>query len=292
MRELVAEVAGRQFPAAFQRGEGTQRRRAARGLGASSPSRERRRFDRLAAFADRAPQAVAGVAVPTHVQVQCLEEGRWILPFLPQRLRIGDDGAGRIPGLTPLRLYAFTWLAGGTLLGRLARRLCWSFHWDHARNSSSAAARRAKGPFPLALARGFRQPLSRLAFARAGEQPAVTLGPAAFAAPSGATPAGRLWAPPAARRRLPPAPCAGSCAGFIVMSARPAGAQDLGLRPRRTSDRLPPSFGRAPPRRQIVPRRPAAGSPRSRPSVCTPGLADGQGRRRALRLRPAPRRQT
>jgi len=47
-------------------------------------------------------------------------------------------------------------------------------------------------------------------------------------------------------------------------------AAGLGRRPRRASDRLPPSFGRPLASLQPGPREAGA-------SACTPGLADGQG---------------
>jgi len=123
----------------------------------------------------------------------------------------------------------------------------------------------------------------RLAFRRAcapsasGEPPAVTLGPAAFAAPSGATLRAGLGLPPGPRRRFPPRAVRGLLAGFILVG---------GLAAARL--RAPPSarFGSA--SAQLRPlARPAAGSPRSRPSACTPGLADG--RRGQARLCAWPR---
>jgi hypothetical protein len=76
---------------------------------------------------------------------------------------------------------------------------------------------------------------------RCREQPAVTLGPAACAAPSGAAPQATLG-----RRRLLGAASRHALARAPVQASflpRPL-AGGLGRRPRRTSDRLPPSFGR------------------------------------------------
>ncbi len=115
-----------------------------------------------------------------------------------------------------------------------------------------------------------------------GERPAVTLGPVALRrAPTGVTPWARIGPPgrstarPAVQRQARPvaqAPCS------LLPYTALARGRGLGLRPRRASERLPPSFGPpAGPARsnrragalQPVPREAAR-------SACTPGLADGQ----------------
>jgi hypothetical protein len=162
----------------------------------------------------------------------------------------GDKGKQRQPGGMTPRLAD---LAIGP--GQGVERPC----------TDPARRRRGHGFSPAACAAGFT---------RTGERPAVTLGPAAFAAPAGATPGGQALA---CRRPLDAASRhalgAGSCAGFILRRGGrwPRG---LGLRPRRASDRLPPSFG--PGRDSRVARAGKALQPG--PREAAPPLAPPKGR--------------
>ncbi len=157
---------------------------------------------------------------------------------------------------------------------------------DHAELTCGFASRRQTPAGGEAGPRVLSQPAPQRPLC--GERPAGVLGPAACcgsygSAPSGACgAAGRSSALPAMQRLTARRLLAASI--FAPRLARPW----LGAPP-------PAHFGAASAqlragqdRHRFRAGSPAAGSPRSRPSVCTPGLADGQGFRRALRLQPMP----
>ncbi|MNL44525.1 hypothetical protein D3C87_1671070 [compost metagenome] len=83
MGKFVPEVASRQTPAAFERCKDPKARCASRSFIAPPPGREGRGLERIVSQADRPLEAIAGVGVTTHVQVEGFAEGGGIFPVVP-----------------------------------------------------------------------------------------------------------------------------------------------------------------------------------------------------------------